>query len=157
MGRPAGEIETVDAGARKNRLPGTGDELQYSIIENVADVNVKINEGFAAERNATSHNSGHAFRTTKPSDSRLSQEKATVKKYSMKDSSGRELTAEQEEYFRDSKVRDEQGRLMVMYHGTTNDNHTKCRKGGPGRRTSPGLHRLRAGADQTHRQLEPQR
>lgn len=32
------------------------------------------------------------------------------------DSQGRELTAEQTEYFKDSKVRDNQGRLRVMYH-----------------------------------------
>ena len=43
-----------------------------------------------------------------------------VKQYSMKDSEGRELSEEQQEFFRDSKVRDEQGRLMVMYHGTPN-------------------------------------
>lgn len=34
------------------------------------------------------------------------------------DSEGNELTLEQQEYFKDSKVRDDEGRLMVMYHGT---------------------------------------
>ena len=37
------------------------------------------------------------------------------------DSTGRELTVQQQEYFRDSKVRDEQGRLLTMYHGTNAD------------------------------------
>lgn len=34
------------------------------------------------------------------------------------DSAGRELTAQQREYFKDSKARDEQGRLLTLYHGT---------------------------------------
>lgn len=34
------------------------------------------------------------------------------------DSTGRELTAQQREYFKDSKARDEQGRLLTLYHGT---------------------------------------
>ena len=34
------------------------------------------------------------------------------------DSAGRELTAQQREYFKNSKARDEQGRLLTLYHGT---------------------------------------
>lgn len=34
------------------------------------------------------------------------------------DSQGRELTADQEEYFRDSKARDDRGRLLTLYHQT---------------------------------------
>lgn len=37
------------------------------------------------------------------------------------DSAGNALTAEQAEYFKDSKVRDEDGNLMVVYHGTMED------------------------------------
>ena len=40
------------------------------------------------------------------------------------DSDGRELTLKQQRFFKDSKVRDEDGRLMVMYHGTSNGGHT---------------------------------
>lgn len=39
-------------------------------------------------------------------------------KYSLSDSDGKQLTKEQQEYFKDSKMRDEQGNLKVMYHGT---------------------------------------
>ncbi len=39
-------------------------------------------------------------------------------KYSDRDSLGNELSAEQQEFFKDSKVRDERGRLLVCYHGT---------------------------------------
>ena len=35
-----------------------------------------------------------------------------------RDSTGRELSAEQAEYFKDSKVRDKDGNLLVMYHQT---------------------------------------
>lgn len=39
-------------------------------------------------------------------------------KYSLKDSQGNELSKEQAEFFKDSKVRDENGNLLVVYHGT---------------------------------------
>ena len=39
------------------------------------------------------------------------------------DSEGNQLSYEQEEYFKDSKMRDENGNLKVMYHGTQNGGH----------------------------------
>lgn len=40
-------------------------------------------------------------------------------KYSMRvDSEGRELSEAQQEFFKDSKVRDEEGRLLTVYHGS---------------------------------------
>jgi murein DD-endopeptidase MepM/ murein hydrolase activator NlpD len=38
--------------------------------------------------------------------------------FSLKDSEGRELSANQAEYFKDSKARDENGDLLALYHGT---------------------------------------
>lgn len=38
--------------------------------------------------------------------------------FSMQDNQGRTLTKEQQEYFKDSKVRDENGNLLEVYHGT---------------------------------------
>lgn len=40
---------------------------------------------------------------------------------SERDSEGRELSEGQQEFFRGSKVRDEDGNLLVMYHGTNNE------------------------------------
>ena len=40
-------------------------------------------------------------------------------RYSLKDSKGNTLTKEQQEYFKDSKVRDENGNLLVVYHGSS--------------------------------------
>lgn len=42
-------------------------------------------------------------------------------KFSISDNQGRELSKGQQEYFKDSKVRDENGNLKVMYHGTASD------------------------------------
>ena len=39
-------------------------------------------------------------------------------RYSLKDSEGNTLSGGQQEYFKDSKVRDENGNLKVVYHGT---------------------------------------
>lgn len=39
--------------------------------------------------------------------------------YSLKrDSEGNKLSDQQQEYFKNSKVRDEDGNLLVVYHGT---------------------------------------
>lgn len=45
------------------------------------------------------------------------------------DTSGRELSPEQSEYFTDSKVVDDDGRLMVMYHGTPDGSFNTFRDG----------------------------
>ena len=48
-----------------------------------------------------------------------SQEKSSDKvQSSMRDSAGRELTEAQQEYFKDSKVRDADGNLKLVYHGS---------------------------------------
>ena len=47
------------------------------------------------------------------------QEKLSLMEMPMTDSTGRELSAEQQEYFKDSKVRDADGRLMPLYHQTS--------------------------------------
>lgn len=58
-------------------------------------------------------------------DSRLPsyEEVKNGTKYSI-DSEGNELSPEQEEFFKDSKVRDEDGRLVRLYHGTTYEDFT---------------------------------
>ena len=41
-----------------------------------------------------------------------------IPQYSLSDSDGKQLTKGQQEYFKDSKMRDENGNLKVMYHGS---------------------------------------
>ena len=45
-------------------------------------------------------------------------------KSSDRDTAGRRLSAEQQEFFKDSKVRDENGNLIALYHGTENGGFT---------------------------------
>lgn len=45
-------------------------------------------------------------------------------KYSLSDNQGRSLSKKQQDYFKDSKVRDENGNLLTMYHGTSAGGHT---------------------------------
>lgn len=53
------------------------------------------------------------------SSERSSEDQRGVKeKFSLRDSAGRELTAAQQDYFRDSQVRDADGNLKVVYHGS---------------------------------------
>lgn len=42
-------------------------------------------------------------------------------KFSLSDSQGRELTKEQQEFFKGSKIVDEEGNLRVVYHGSSED------------------------------------
>lgn len=42
-------------------------------------------------------------------------------KFSVRDNTGRELTPAQQEFFHNSKARDENGNLLVMYHQTDGD------------------------------------
>ena len=61
----------------------------------------------------------------KSANSNPSGENNSKKQFALElDSSGKELSAEQKEYFKDSKVRDADGRLLTVYHGTNNDFYT---------------------------------
>lgn len=52
-----------------------------------------------------------------PLSERFNTENEDIR-YSLKDSEGNTLTEAQQEYFKDSKVRDEDGNLLVVYHGS---------------------------------------
>ena len=55
---------------------------------------------------------------TQDDDIRYSKEELT------KDNTGRELSKQQQEYFKDSKARDENGNLIELYHGTNANDFT---------------------------------
>lgn len=59
----------------------------------------------------------------------IAMRKAKGENFSLKDSDGNELSQAQQEYFADSKVRDEEGNLLVMYHGTPNAGFTVFKDG----------------------------
>lgn len=85
-------------------------------------------ENLTEEQDAELHRLGDRWQEVYESIHELAKElkgkKATrtfVKtdaKYSLSDSDGKQLTTEQQEYFKDSKMRDENGNLKVMYHGS---------------------------------------
>ena len=55
---------------------------------------------------------------TKSIISQNSEKSTENTKFSLSDSDGKKLTKEQSEYFKDSKMRDDNGNLKVMYHGS---------------------------------------
>lgn len=55
------------------------------------------------------------------SDNNVSQNNKIVKYSLATDNQGRELSEQQQEYFKDSKVRDDEGRLLEVYHGSPNE------------------------------------
>lgn len=62
---------------------------------------------------------GNTFTNSIRQSNDNSQEKSSNKlQSSMRDSAGRELTEAQQEYFKDSKVRDADGNLKLVYHGS---------------------------------------
>lgn len=69
------------------------------------------------------------FLRTSSNNSISQTSKKDNEKFSLKDSDGRELSEAQQEYFKDSKVRDEDGNLLVMYHGTPKGDFTVFRDG----------------------------
>lgn len=56
-------------------------------------------------------------------------------KHSDRDSHGNELSKEQQEYFKDSKARDEEGNLLVLFHGTSTEQRITTFKTTEGWRT----------------------
>ncbi len=59
---------------------------------------------------------------TIPTTDNIAQENPVVKRqFSLSDSTGKQLTKEQNEYFKDSKIRDENGNLLKVYHTTNSD------------------------------------
>lgn len=90
-----------------------------SFIKKETDTAIGVNPSPEVARN-----------TVSISDGIVSQPDDSVKQYSItENSNGEELSAEQQEYFKDSKVVDEFGRLKVMYHGTPNGTFTVFRDG----------------------------
>lgn len=63
------------------------------------------------------------------SQSSSSNRQGIVVKNSLKDSVGNALTQEQAEFFKDSKVRDENGNLLVVYHGSQRAGFTEFNTG----------------------------
>lgn len=100
-------------------------EILAAVVPDNADQDIK--EGLAKERIKTlEYKAGDTNSRMKAVNS---VEGAKFSISESTDSQGRELSPEQVEFFRDSKVRDEDGRLKVMYHGTPYGGFTVFREG----------------------------
>ena len=84
-------------------------------------VNFSINSSFEQyernQREKTTNNNGVENRTR---DSNWSKE-IRERKSTIKDNKGNYISVGQEDYFYDTVVRDEKGRIKVIYHGTNNE------------------------------------
>lgn len=79
------------------------------------------NKTEATTASMTNQKTGEGPAITPVLDNSISAEVAKNNtKYSLTDNQGRQLTKEQQEYFKDSKVRDENGNLLTVYHGSEN-------------------------------------
>ncbi len=86
----------------------------------------KPNEGYALTNDISNNIISQDGKNTTKIQNSISEQSTT-------DSSGVELSKEQQEYFKDSKVRDENGNLKVVYHGTSKGGHTVFDSWGKGK------------------------
>ena len=108
------------------KSPTLGDEIRRQIMGEEAPTTASSNKALGDKHEASSD-------TTVSDDGGNVKPKTRFSLEDETDSTGRELTAQQQEYFKDSKVRDKQGRLLTLYHGTTAyGEFTKFRRGRSG-------------------------
>ncbi len=103
-----GSLAETTSAAFKDSLAQTGEDVNTDELRGLELPGVEDTDQAAeAESEETDNSQGRKFSLKKPVEET--------------DSEGRELTAEQREFFKDSKVRDEDGNLLVVYHGTDAD------------------------------------
>lgn len=108
VGRSDGNAEGFDSWAENLRSKNGNYRRNYA----------QAGDGKPAGRNAGLHGRSQGRNTGKPAGDGKGKSSGVREKFSLRDSAGRELTAAQKEYFRDSQVRDADGNLLVMYHQT---------------------------------------
>lgn len=105
---------TVYGGTLLIRNDADGKSYLYDLLD-VEKKKVISKTSFSAETHSE-------VTSPKPStDSISTSDEKVNEKFSLKgmDSAGRQLTEQQQEYFKDSKVRDAEGRLKTVYHGSS--------------------------------------
>ena len=106
-----------------------GEPFDYAeeLLSNPDNIELKIEKRQSAE-SAIGKKHPNTSSESPFSNNNIAQYGENVK-YSLSDSEGRQLSKEQAEYFKDSKVRDADGNLKVMYHGTPNGDFTVFKDG----------------------------
>ena len=107
------------------------DEEYYYVVEAVPDAKLKTLHVVSAYKNKNDTFSEVAvskdpsrYVQDEPQSNVSSENMIPTKEDIVNGKQSRGLSKEQEEYFKNSKVRDENGNLKVMYHGTSSGGHT---------------------------------
>ena len=124
MGKPA-IIFTGSHNGRMNVVAVVSDKRLDLFVQTIY-VNVKKEGNLATPTgDQAPANTPEANNGTVSSDSSIRNPGEEVnKKFSARDSEGKKLSQEQQEYFKDSKILDSSGHLMPMYHGTLHGGFT---------------------------------
>lgn len=93
-------------------------QVNHQLHDSLATVNERSN-GRLTTNNSISQTDGNVNPSDK-SDSRTSKDDNKRYSLSRKDSEGKVLSQGQRDFFKDSKVRDKEGNLLVAYHGSPN-------------------------------------
>jgi hypothetical protein len=100
-------------------ITDTGEAVFYDVVDmqpTTFDIKKSESPTTATTQDAIGDIQGDSFNANVP------QKGDSVKgQFSLSDSDGRQLTQGQQEYFKDSKVRDENGNLLTVYHTTNSD------------------------------------
>ena len=101
----------------------TFDKIKDKIFVKDGDSSVQKNQEMDSEKYNRQNRTLVDARIERTSDSSFSNAK-----YSLTDDQGNKLSKEQQEYFKDSKARDENGNLEVVYHGSERAGFTQFSK-----------------------------
>lgn len=117
LGQKLGNQEFINELTTKKR------SIAKVIYDNVVSLLNKLNKltGYKSEKlywTDVKNKFENAYRSTS-TPSNKSDTKYSISS-STSDNKGRKLSKQQQDYFKDSKVRDDNGNLLVMYHGTKN-------------------------------------
>lgn len=118
----------------RNLLDKAKDSVYNYIKKRIGDSNENIEEDMAKDKKRNNLlvdggrryiNEDDLLKTTTKSDNNIKysmqESEDNSDSFSMQDNKGRTLSKEQQEYFKNSKIRDKDGKLMEVYHGTNTD------------------------------------
>ena len=110
-------------------ITADGEAVFYDVVDMIPTTfDIKKEESSTAATTQNAIGDIHED-STNPIIPQNSKKSSGFEKFSLSDSEGKKLTKEQSDYFKDSKMRDENGNLKVMYHGTPNGNFTVFKDG----------------------------
>lgn len=116
--------ENKQVAVKETKQATTQETKDKSVVEVESNTQEKTETVQEIETEETSKVSENVEAETKIEDT--PKEETTIEEeFSLsEDNKGRKLTEAQEEYFEDSVVRDENGNLLTMYHGTSSGGYT---------------------------------